>query len=69
MAYSVADVKRNLRAGQTKQIQANSAMDPKKHKLMMRGQKIDKGGRTASGYIVRKLTEALERLSAIETAA
>ena len=36
-----------------------------KYKLLMRGQKIDRGGRTASSYIVRKLTEALERLDSV----
>ena len=34
-------------------------------KLLMRGQKIERGGRTASSYIVRKLSESLERLDDI----
>ena len=36
-----------------------------RYKLLMRGQKINRGGRTASSYIVRKLTEALTRLNTI----
>jgi len=40
-----------------------SCQDFARFKLLMRGQKIDKGGRTASGYIVRKLAESLGRLN------
>jgi len=36
-----------------------------RYKLLMRGQKINRGGRTASSYIVRKLKEALTRLNDI----
>jgi len=37
-----------------------------KYKLAMRGQKIDRGGRTASCYITRKLSGAVERLNGLE---
>lgn len=36
-----------------------------KYKLLMRGQKIDAGGRTASSYIANKLKESLHRLENI----
>lgn len=36
-----------------------------RYKLLMRGQKIERGGRTASSYIVTKLSESLERLDGI----
>ncbi len=36
-----------------------------RYKLLMRGQKVDRGGRTASSYVVGKLKEALERLDHI----
>lgn len=50
----------------TKRVQAvESCQNFAKYKLLMRGQKIDRGGRTASSYIVGKLRESLEKLNDI----
>ena len=50
----------------TKRVQnVESCQNFAKYKLLMRGQKIDRGGRTASSYIVGKLRESLEKLNDI----
>jgi len=36
-----------------------------RYKLLMTGQKVDAGGRTASSYIIKRLKEALERLDSV----
>lgn len=50
----------------TKRVQnVESCQNFARYKLLMRGQKIDRGGRTASSYIVGKLRESLNKLNDI----
>lgn len=50
----------------TKRVQTvESCQNFARYKLLMRGQKIDRGGRTASSYIVGKLSESLRKLNDI----